>query len=474
MEVSMNEVLSTLVQQVKALQTTMKNMFEEREKTTEIPDIFACGIISGLLSGDGAWFQRFLHSWSNMKSSGCVPQLLMLGTLLSLQPSFKHIILTSLELQSVFLGSLRKYEPSEDIDEKLWYKSLLYALVKSKSDRPRSVSPQFKSAGFTYSDQLKLEESLKNNPGMASAMGSTLGSDEWTMEEKDADEILKLVMSEDLVRRAVITHATEAICCMSRTAIYRPLIIKKQGVALLLEGVSKATAPELKEQVSVALARLCMTTDPRLWKYPQDVALAKVCLDVISDSSYELYVYEAGVGLINLLSTSSGVLDTVGRNEEAWIKFFDLMTSSSDERILLTAVEIVCNLCMSENVVERIQEGQHFENLKVLSFLLQNSSPNIQLAAGGALAILSANPELGSTLENLFPEGDVLVRVLNDENTSPDLEIRIVSIISCLIDNSSSESTKETLRNSLRMLKKRINQRTGNNERILSIVDVYC
>ena len=475
MEKQISSILSTLQKQVQSFRATMRKAADEHPAASSgavPPDLFQGPMIASLLAGEGSWFSQFLHAMTYIRTSQHAAQLLMLATMLCLQHDFKKLLISQRDLQSAFLRPLADFEPETDIDSAMWYRSLVFALVKSKADRPRLIAPELKSAGLTYADQVRLEESISANPELAAGM--TSGSDEWAMELEDSNRLLALVFSEEVVKRLVKTQGIEAISCMCRVQGCRPIIVRCSGVQLLLDGAAKATAPEAKEQINVALARLCMTSDPRIWKYPQVVDLANSCFQVICDSSYELYSYEAGIGLINLLSYSEEVLDSLGKRPEALDKFFELITGSDDERVQRTGAELICNMSMSPDVVEQVASGRHSENLRILAFMLEKANPSIQAAASGALAILSGNEELITVMEQVLPKGEILIKLINDENTTPDLEIRVVSIMSNLIEFTSDESLKERLVDGMKAVKKRIEGRGGNNERTLGIVQAYC
>ena len=135
----------------------------------------------------------------------------------------------------------------------------------------------------------------------------------------------------------------------------------------------------------------------------------------------------------------------------------------------------MCNLSCSEKFVERIAEGQYFESLKILLFLSEKGSDPIRAAASGALAILSGYDALTSVMENLVGSGSVLVGILEDETTSPDVQVRVVSIMSNLIEFTTKDELKSVLVAEMKSLKKRIDhQSSPASERIMSIVGSYC
>jgi hypothetical protein len=183
-------------------------------------------------------------------------------------------------------------------------------------------------------------------------------------------------------------------------------------------------------------------------------------------------MYEAGFGLTNLLAASPAVVDFIGGKEESLGKFFDLVAGSRDERVQLVGVELVCNLCCSEEVVSRVSDEKYMEQLKILPFLIENGSDNIQSAASGALAILSSNDVLVRVIERLTSNGDMLSSKLHSENLSPDVELRVASIISNIVDYTDESEIRDKMRNELVDLKKRT-QNIPQNERLLSLIESY-
>ena len=465
------QITSILRNQVRALQSSLKDVEDQVRKDAPKSDLFVGPMISSLLTQeDPVWFAKFLHSMEGSLNT----QHLVLITLLAHQQRFKQLLLTSPELQVALIRPLKVFTPDQaDIDSVLWYKALVYALIKSKQDKPRIIAPQFKSAGFTFTEQSKLEESLSHNPRVASALGSGAAIEEWSTEIEDANKILSWLMGDSFMKSLVSSKAGETLACICRVPEYRALVIKCGGVQTMLDWASRLNnEPEKKEQIQVALARLCMNTDPRLWKYPQIVDLSSACYDLICNSDYELYMYEAGFGLTNLLAASPAVVDFIGGKEESLVKFFDLVAGSRDDRVQLVGVELVCNLCCSDEVVSRVADEKYMEQLKILPFLIENGSDHIQSAASGALAILSSNDGLVNVIERLTSNGDMLTSKLHSENLSPDVQLRVASIISNIVDYTDESAIRDKLRNELVELKKQT-QDIPENERLLSLIQSY-
>lgn len=462
-------IVSVLRTHVASLKQSLKSVEEQVPQEAPRSNLFEGDMIASLLAGtDAQWFPKFLHSLTAIRC-----QHLVLATLLAHQQAFKRLLLESRDLQATFLQPLKQFNPDvSDIDSTLWYKSLMYALIKSKADKPRIVAPQFKSAGLTFEEQSKLEESMAQNPNVAAAMGSGASAEEWSTSTDDANKILSWIISDNLIQRLVRVKAAEVVACICRVPEYRPLVVKNGGVSVITEKIAKSDSPELKEQLQVSLARLCMTSDPRIWKYPQVVELGRACFHLIAHAGYELYQFEAGFGLTNLLSLSEEVLEDLGSNEESIGKFFDLIVNSKNEQVQLVGTELVCNMCTSTHVVEKIAEGRYFEQLKIINFLIENASDKIQSAASGALAILSSNEELIPVIQRLTTDGDSVASRLSSENLSPEVELRMASIATNLADMSADESVREKMKDVIRMLQQRTKQ-SPQNQRLITLIESY-
>lgn len=465
------QIVATLRTQLHTLQSSLKGVEEHIRKDVPRSHLFGGPMIASLISEqDPLWFPKFLHSFEGRMTT----QHLVLVTLLAHQQRFKQLILKSSELQSALMRPISNYEPDQaDADSLIWYKSMIHALIKSKDDKPRIVAPQFKSAGYTFAEQTRMEESMARSPNVQAALGSGAAIEEWSTELEDANRILKWVMSDALVKRLVASKAGEALACTCRMNEFRPTVIRNGGVQPMIEAISRLPSePERREQIEVALARLCMTTDPRIWKYPQVLSLASACYDLITSSGYELYMFEGGFGLTNLLSFSPEVLEMIGSKEESLTKVFDLVIGSNDERVQLVGTELVCNLCCSEQVVDRIAQGQYMEQLKVLPFLITNGAEKIQSAASGALAILSSTETAIGVIETLTSHGELLCMKLHSENLSSEVQLRVVSIMSNLAEFSSDDAVRDRMRTELGSLCRRTKP-CPENERILSLIQSY-
>ena len=405
-----DSVLVRLRDQIPALRDTLKS--------TKIEG----GILGGPLvewvmsCGSEDWLTVFVTKKMDLSLDS-----LVICTLLCMQRAFKLLLLKAVwkdVFVSVFVGQI-----PEDVDCCIWYKNCLFALFKSENDRPRIVSPHFESAGLTFADQLRFEKTAASqiNPGTP---------EEWTMTSDEANAILSLFVHKDaptLSKNLVKLKAGNCLACFCRVVEYRPLVIRSHGVDVLLAAGDVGA--------HVALARLCMTTSPQVWNYSQSVSMGKVCFELIKNSTYDLFKFEAAIGLINLLSFHEEVRDWVAKLPDGWETCFDLL-SSEDTRLQTSGTELICNLCLSPIIVEKIAEGNFAESLKILLLLSDEF-----VSAGGALAILAAQPCLVAIFEEFV--SDLLAKLNNTQN-----EDHLLRIVACLV-SIHTQTKKLQLRNQI-------------------------
>lgn len=377
--------------------------------TTSVSDLLQGPMIDSLLSNDPHWISKFKSVFQTLNSLitsdpklGC--QVLIIATLLSLQRGFKLLLLKTGDW---FFQPITTLSPSDDIDCNIWLKNLVFALIKSKEDRPRIIAPQLEAAGLTFADQLKLEEAAAGKEQKVE--GTITGPpEEWTMTGTESEQIIKFLFTSSLLISILVKiKASHVLACLCRLSSFRPLVIQHHGVQVLID------APK-EIPIQVALARLCMTTAPHVWNYSQSISLSMACHKLIESNPYELYKFEAAIGLVNLLSFSPEVRDHIAALPTGFSACFDLLTSAIDSRVQLAGAELVCNLCLSEIACNKMSS----ECIKILTFLFQSSdNEQMRLTTGGALAILSQTIRLDSK------------PFLNMSDNSKDIKLRIDTIL---------------------------------------------
>lgn len=429
-------------------------------------------LVRSLLAGDSTWLLQYndkLRVFNAIESDKEKCDVLVVTSLLCMQKKFKLLLLENGSFLCLIVNALKSFA-SDDVDCRIWYKNCIFALLKSKLDRPRIVSAQLAAAGFTFADQERFEESVAKNPQAASAVGtSTSPTEEWAMDPSETLSLMSALMCEEFVRSLVLVKASESLACISRVSEFRSLVIKMSGVQVMLDGIEKAC--DNAENLRVALARLAMTTPPHVWTYTQAMGIFRSCHHLLVSANYELFKFEAAIGLTNLLSYSADVREGLANLPDGWSACFDLITSSTDSRVQVAGTELICNLCLANGISDQIGNGKHFEHLKVLKFLLESSDDlKLRLSAGGALAILSSRLELVPVIQRLVTSDDfsILESVFDP---SEEVCMRVVSILGSVCEATEDPAVAERLKETLARLK---NSRKVHSEQLAEIISSYC
>jgi hypothetical protein len=139
-----------------------------------------------------------------------------------------------------------------------------------------------------------------------------------------------------------------------------------------------------------ALARVLITTDPRLLSLHLCTGLVLSLLRAISESKHELTEYECALALTNLASAYSEVRDLIV-SKKGWKVCIELLFSDN-EALRLEGLNLACNLASSNRLYEEEMKGVVRKDIPTLIALLLNCSLPIQVAASSVLANLSFDP----------------------------------------------------------------------------------
>jgi hypothetical protein len=107
-----------------------------------------------------------------------------------------------------------------------------------------------------------------------------------------------------------------------------------------------------------ALAHICIVTNPRLFAY-QDLCNLVAPMLKLAKSNHELLQFEAGLAMTNLGSAETGRSVLVAQN--GWAAAQELLYADN-ERVQRAGLEVMCNLCCDEAVVERV--AKHCETFE--------------------------------------------------------------------------------------------------------------
>ncbi|CAE7603182.1 TRMT2A [Symbiodinium sp. CCMP2592] len=140
-----------------------------------------------------------------------------------------------------------------------------------------------------------------------------------------------------------------------------------------------------------ALAQILIVMNPQLLQYQEQLDAVRPMLALL-EHRHELLQFEGCLALTNLLS-SSEELRSFALQSGAWSKCKDLLFSDHEE-VQRAGLEAMCNLTMAEEVAERFALGKAENELKIFGAFCTSEIERQQIAATGALAILSGHDEV--------------------------------------------------------------------------------
>ena len=442
----LSEILKRLSEQLEALIASVsasQSLSHASQPVEGVPVLSWDGpLVEAIRQSDPKWFVIYV---TQLRSRNLNVHLLVVSTLLCLQRRFKELLLSGNSILSLLCEYIKSVTDLSDVDVKLWFKECVYAFLKCSADKPRIVTPQMESAGLTFQDQEKLIKSIQANPQMANeAFGpGKLPSDEWSTEPTESDFLMSHLVSEQVVANLVTAKAAPALACIARVPQYRKLLVRSGGVRILIESESGD-----KEQNRVALARICITTNPSAWNPSQITDLANACHSLFVETRYELYQFEACVGLTNLLSYSDDIREYIMKKPGIVDSIFDTIGSCSNEQLRAAVAEVFCNLSLSGTLQSGVAENRFKEPIRILVFLtINDEDERLKCATSGSLAILTGNPDTSIAIEK-FVGIDGFKELMDSvkSTSSPDLILRVLCIITNVIEHSEDEILKTNLR----------------------------
>ncbi|KAI9313228.1 armadillo-type protein [Dichotomocladium elegans] len=212
---------------------------------------------------------------------------------------------------------------------------------------------------------------------------------------------------------------------------------------LLQQGVVKgllplATAKQAPYQLlsAQALARLAITTDPRIAFGPQvSMDLVIPFLALCKDQEQQLGQFEGLMALTNLASVDDNVRDKIER--ENGMTTFENLQFSSNEMIQRAATEMICNMTFCDAVFDQYSKSQ--KRLRLLMIFSDHEDPATRRAASGALAILSNSQEACANMTKVDRAYERITRLVQVDEEA-DVQHRGIEIIRLLLEHLGKEA----------------------------------
>jgi hypothetical protein len=176
-----------------------------------------------------------------------------------------------------------------------------------------------------------------------------------------------------------------------------------------------------------ALAQLCISTDPALIPVPDQLRCISHFVDLMQHPVGQLQL-DGAMGLTNLLTTGEETR-SLALQTGAWGLCQELLFSEN-EAVRRAATEALCNFTAASEVVEFCAAGQGDLEIQAFASFCAVEDRGTQVAATGALAMLSRHPAVALRIAS----GAGCQRVLDafDVTEDPDIQHRAASCLTSL------------------------------------------
>eukprot|EP00392_Amoebophrya_sp_AT5.2_P002261 g2266.t1 len=287
----------------------------------------------------------------------------------------------------------QEYPYSELDDDQIEELEKFYAKMPDKSKTPvngmvdagsRDLALQYRRLVVESADAVCIE---KLNQIGSATVGEVVSSAATVINKSSSTSANKAVPSSTTgsgsttrVRYSLTLQGQMSLCLVynfltqnQENLSWRRTLMKKGSVGVLLKlhaslnhYQQNCTTAELKAEnfnekaldaCRQALAHIGIVTNPELFTYKDSADLVKPMLTMMKKSRQELHQFEAAMCLTNLASAKD-VRDVLIAND-GWDEAMDLLFSSN-ERVQRVGLELMCNLCADERMVDKIaKKCQH-------------------------------------------------------------------------------------------------------------------
>ena len=216
------------------------------------------------------------------------------------------------------------------------------------------------------------------------------------------------------VSNAMVENIAKVFMVLSSTTSNRGLMVQQGALTILLylfdltytelrEVVDHASSPVMLPwmRISTALSRVLMSTNPAL--IPRTISLSSLIrpLAVLIDrADHEIYQFEALIALTNIVSVQDDSIEACVMSEHVW-SIVRSALGSSTVMLQRAAIECLSNLTMMPLILEKLEKDVSSEDIKLFVLFSKSDDVPSQLAALGALAMISSSNVIARRLIEL-------------------------------------------------------------------------
>ncbi|CAO3587936.1 unnamed protein product [Absidia cylindrospora] len=292
----------------------------------------------------------------------------------------------------------------------------------------------------------------KKSGGAKSTAGAAGGGDEDDERELDkaVDRRVQKVVDQGCAMALMVLSKNSSINIRMMAAQTYLNLVTPQSVRgkLLQQGIVKGLVPlaitvdkennaqePYKTTATQALAKLAITTDPRLaFTAAQMLDLVRPLLTLCKDDN-QLRQFEGLMALTNMASMDDQVRYMIDGADGMAV--FENLQLSSNDMVQRAATEMVCNMTFFEPVFERYSNPSSpgaQNRIRLLMILSDHEDVATRRAASGALAILANSVDACTMMTKVDKGYERIVRLI-EENEQVEVQHRGIEIIRCLVNH---------------------------------------
>ncbi|ORZ21276.1 armadillo-type protein [Absidia repens] len=301
--------------------------------------------------------------------------------------------------------------------------------------------------------QMKKLRDLANAKKSGGAKSTTAagGDDDDERElDKAVDRRVQKVVDQGCAMALMVLSKNSSVNIRTMAAQTYLNMVTPQSVRgkLLQQGIVKGLVPlaitvdkennfqePYKTTATQALAKLAITTDPRLaFTAAQMLDLVRPLLTLCKDDN-QLRQFEGLMALTNMASMDDQVRYMIDGADGMAV--FENLQLSSNDMVQRAATEMVCNMTFFEPVFERYSNPSSpgaQNRIRLLMILSDHEDVATRRAASGALAILANSADACTMMTKVDKGYERIVRLI-DENEQVEVQHRGIEIIRCLVNH---------------------------------------
>ena len=244
-----------------------------------------------------------------------------------------------------------------------------------------------------------------------------------------------LVVLAGIESDAVHEQVARVFLALVEDTCHRGTVMQQGGVKSLLL-LTNSNTSKGKLIASQALAKICITNDPKLAFSGQRLLEVIRPLVRLLKSDHGLQLFEALMALTNLASTTDDARQRIIK--EGGVPLMESLMFEEHELIRRAATEALCNMIQVPEVHDRFFKDD-IERVKLWTLFSGEDDIYLARAASGGLAQLTCDPTLCSKVMEVKSAPVILKELLMSENE--ELRNRGTYIVANLIESSEAIAT---------------------------------